>query len=410
MKPARRVALLFQTLALRGGAENVTIWLAHALASRGYEIAVFSPSYDPALWPEQLTAPVPIHVFPDFSFNLLAKRSNVHRRRLYGRYLSRALEGFDVIIPNNSPAIQWVDMAKRRNDRLGKIIWLCHEPTRQLFGAITDRHLFEYEKYGGGPGCNGHIAQALNLQKKRMARKVGKRARNARWEIESASAASRIVANSHFSARNIKEVFGRDAEVIYPGILLTRGQRQDSHKPRKQNYIGYVGRLSVKKNVCNVVEAFRLLCENGVDQGLSLKIVGDGPRRDALREKVWNDGLQDRVVFLGQLSDDELPEFYARSRLTVYVPIDEPYGLVPLESLYYHTPIIVSDHGGPGEIFTHRENACLVNPFNPVEIANAIAWCLENEEEAERLANRGHDLVASSLTFDAFVDKLEHLF
>lgn len=410
MKPAKRIALLFHSLAIKGGAGNVTIWLANALNARGYETAVFTPVFDPTLWPNELLSDIPINVFPDFSFHSLAKRSSAYRRQLFGRYLSTALKGFDVIIPNNSPAIQWIEIAKRKTSNLGKVLWLCQEPTRQLFGTITDTHFYEYEKYSDGNGFNEPVAEAVRNHREKMHSKARKRVRNADWEIEAASAASLIVANSHFSARNIRKVYSRDSEVIYPGIWPKVAFQPSDKRPARQNYIGYVGRLSVAKNVYNVVEAFRILCNNGIEEDLLLKLVGDGPEREALQEKVSNYGLQKRVLFLGQLTDDELPEFYANSRLTVYVPIDEPYGLVPLESLYYLTPIIVSDHGGPGEVFTHQENAYVVNPFNPMEIADMIARCLKNGSEAERLATKGRALVDSSLAFEHFVDRLEQFF
>jgi glycosyltransferase involved in cell wall biosynthesis len=410
MKSAKRIALLFHSLAIKGGAGNVLVWLADALASRGYETVIFTPFFEPTFWSEELLSKFSVHVLPSFSLNVLAKRSSGHKRRLFGNYLSKVLDGFDVIIPNNSPAIQWVQIAQKKNRNIGKVVWFCHEPTRQLFGTITDEHIFEYEKYGNGNGFNDHIAEAARRHNQRMQKKARKRARHARWEIEAASTASVIIANSRFSARNIKKVFSRDAEVIYPGIH----QRSliDCHRKSAgtHEYIGYVGRLSAAKNVDNVVEAFRICCENGAGKNLLLKIVGEGPLDEALREKACRYGLQERVLFLGQLEDEELPGFYANSRMTVYVPIDEPYGLVPLESLHHLTPIIVSDHGGPGELFTHQENAYVVNPFDPVEIAGMISRCLKNRDEAEYLAANGRALVESSLTFERFVDRFVQFF
>jgi glycosyltransferase involved in cell wall biosynthesis len=410
MKSAKRIALLFHSLAIKGGAGNVTIWLANALASRGYDTVVLTPLFDPSLWPQELLSNFSIQVFPNFSLNILAKRSKVYRRRLFGRYLSTALGGYDVVIPNNSPAIQWVQIAKRRNSSINKVLWLCQEPTRQLFGPITDTHFYDPKRYQNGNGFNAHIAEAVKNHEQRMCRKARKRARDAQWEIEAASAASVIIANSRFSAQNIKKVYSTNAEVIYPGIF---SKNHAGHAPKRsntENYIGCVGRLSVAKNVHNVIDAFRIFCENGAEKTLQLRIVGDGPQRMALQEKVSQYGIEKRVVFLGQISDKALPEFYANSRLTVYVPIDEPYGLVPVESLYYKTPIIVSDHGGPGEVFTHQENAYMVDPFDPIAIADMIARCLNNADEAAHMAQKGRAFVKSSLAFEGFVDRLEQFF
>lgn len=406
----KKVAVLFHSLAIKGGAGNVAVWLAHTLARRGFETTVFTASFDPALWPQDFLSGFSVHVLPNFSPQLLVRRSNSLKRRRYGGYLAKKLEGFDVIIPNNNPPIQWVHMARKLNRDLGKVLWLCQEPTRPLFGTLTDRHFFDFEQYSNGNGFNEHIAQAVRRRKLKIQRKTSKRARNARWEIEAAGAASTIIANSHFSAENIKRVFSKDAVVIYPGIPPKTDTRAPSNGGSEQDYICYVGRLSVLKNVDNVVEAFHILCRNGTPGSLHLRIAGDGPRLGALKQKVIDCGLQDRVSFVGYLPDSELPGFFADALLTVYVPIDEPFGLVPLESLRQRTPVIVSDHGGPGEVFTHRENAYVVNPFDPEQIAETIAHCLDNADECKRLAESGCAFVESSLTLERFVDRLEQLF
>ena len=410
MKSGKSVALIYDNLTIKGGAGNVTMWLANRLAARGVTTTVFTTSFNRSLWPEPLLTGFSVRVLPAFSSNFLTKRSSALKRLLCGAYLSRALVGYDVLIPHNNPAIQWVQIAKKLNAALGKVLWFCHEPTRHLFGTVTDPHLFNYEKYGNGNGSTEHIAAAVRRYQETMKRKARKRARNARWEIEAASTASTVVTNSYFCARNIERVFSRSAEVVYPGILSIGNGQSASRELEQRTYIGSVGRLSVRKNIHNVIEAFGILRNKGIADGLSLKIVGEGPERSVLEKKVIDAGLHDRVSFLGQLTDEQLSEFYANARMIVYTPIDEPFGLVPLESLYHETPVIVSDHGGPAEILTHEKTAYVVNPFDPKSIAEAMARCMQNEHEARQLAENGCALVKSSFTFDRFVDHMEHLF
>jgi glycosyltransferase involved in cell wall biosynthesis len=410
MAPRKKIALLFHSLAIKGGAGNVTVWLANALANRGFETTVFTTSFDSSLWPEELLSGFSVEVLPTFSPRFLVRRSNALKRRRYGGYLANKLEGYDVIIPNNNPSIQWIHIAKELNQNLGKVLWLCQEPTRHLFGTLTDRHFFDFQQYSDGNGFNQHIAEAVRQRQLKIHRKTRKRSRNAKWEKDAAAAASTIIANSRFSAENIKRVFSRDAVVIYPGIFPSADGHESHGNGSEQEYICYVGRLSVMKNVDNVVEAFNILSKNGAPENLQLKIAGEGPRLEVLQQKVNDFGLQDRVSFVGYLPDSELPGFFANALLTVYIPVDEPFGLVPLESLRQHTPVIVSDHGGPGEVLTDRENAYVVNPFDPEEIAETIAHCLENSDEARRLAESGSALVESSLTLERFVDRLEQFF
>lgn len=410
MKSPPRVALVYHDLSTKGGAENLSVWLAYTLAVRGYEVTLFTSSYDPALWPKRFLSCFSVHLLPNLSKGCIFQKSNMLKRRVFGRYLSKALRGYDVIVVNNNPSIQWVHLAKKRGGDFGKVLWLCQEPTRRLFGHVTDRHLLDYKTYCNGNGYNGHISEAVRKHRLAEQKRARKHARNARWEIDAASTASVIVANSRFTAEHVEKVYSRKPEVIYPGVFSVNAERAAQSKPAEGNYIGYVGRLSTKKNVHNVIEAFRILCERRASDGLSLKIVGEGPESSTLQKKVSDYRLQERVSFLGKLSDEQLGKFYAHARLCVYAPIDEPFGLVPLESLYYKTPVIASDHGGPAEVLTYGENAYLVNPFDPEEMAEAITRCVWNEDEARGLAEKGHELVKSSFMFDRFVSQLVGFF
>src|SRR5207249_2805296 len=82
--------------------------------------------------------------------------------------------------------------------------------------------------------------------------------------------------------------------------------------------------------------------------------------------------VQQRVEWLGQVSEEEKRRLYASARGVIFTPIDEDYGYVTLEGMLAAKPVITcSDSGGPLE-FVQHEKTGLVVEANPESVANAL--------------------------------------
>ena len=131
------------------------------------------------------------------------------------------------------------------------------------------------------------------------------------------------------------------AETLYHPPRLANKLRGGSYG----NYVLSVGRLESVKRIDLAVEAIAL-----ADSSIRLVIVGDGSNRSKLEERVETLGISDRVDFAGWVNDDTLIELYAGALGVIYVPYDEDYGYVTLESFLARRPILTTeDAGGPLE-------------------------------------------------------------
>ena len=138
-----------------------------------------------------------------------------------------------------------------------------------------------------------------------------------------------------------------------------------------------------------------------------MRIAGRGPDRPKLEKLTADLGVGGNVHFIGPLPDEKLPEFYRKARLAVYCPIDEPFGLVPLEAAAVKTPVVVSNHGGPAEIIEHGVTGLHANPFDPRSIADGIEELWAAEERCRWLAEAACRQVRDYYSLDAFVDRFE---
>jgi glycosyltransferase involved in cell wall biosynthesis len=136
----------------------------------------------------------------------------------------------------------------------------------------------------------------------------------------------------------------------------------------------YVGRLSPRKGPHVAIEAIRELRARGVEA--RLRLVGsvfpgyEWFERE-LRATVADDGLADRVTFLG-FRTDIWDEVAAADIVVVPSVADEPFGNTAVEAVLGARPVVVSDAGGLGEAVAGYGAALTVPPGDAMAMADAV--------------------------------------
>ena len=148
-----------------------------------------------------------------------------------------------------------------------------------------------------------------------------------------------VVANSNLVAARLREQTGREAKVISPPVMLTGLQ----WRTEGQYYIS-LARLTPPKRVDVIVRAFRAMPEH------RLVVASGGPMRDEL---VRASAGAANISFLGWVSDRDLADRIGTCRAAIYVPIDEDFGLSPLEAMAAGKPVIVAASGTLPETVIH---------------------------------------------------------
>jgi 1,2-diacylglycerol 3-alpha-glucosyltransferase len=121
---------------------------------------------------------------------------------------------------------------------------------------------------------------------------------------------------------------GMRSERLRRSIGLCEGERM----------LLFVSRLAREKSAGLLIEAL-VQCAPGV----RLVIAGDGPERQALEELALRSGVGQRVVFLGIVPRERLPELYASADAFVFPSVTETQGLVLAEALAAGTFVIAAD-------------------------------------------------------------------
>jgi glycosyltransferase involved in cell wall biosynthesis len=102
-----------------------------------------------------------------------------------------------------------------------------------------------------------------------------------------------------------------------------------------------------------------------------LFVVGDGPAKKSI-EKIIARNKLNNVFLLGDVSEEKLSYLYRNCLAVVYIPIDEDFGLIPIEANSHGKMVIGAREGGLKETIIHGETGLLIDNPTPIKIARAI--------------------------------------
>ena len=150
-------------------------------------------------------------------------------------------------------------------------------------------------------------------------------------------------------------------------------------------YLLYVGEISLRKNIKNLLAAYA-----ASPCGRDFILVMVGPRSygaNELLSEIPSLGIENRVRLLGYVPDMDLPAIYAGAAAFVFPTYYEGFGLPVLEAMACGVPTVSSDRGAVPEIT--GDHAVLVEPDDVESIAEGISQALDMTD-ADRAAARNH--------------------
>lgn len=175
---------------------------------------------------------------------------------------------------------------------------------------------------------------------------------------------------------------GVDTERYFPGV--SGKEIIEKRGLSSKGYILTVGRIERRKNHVNLLKAYAKL-EAGAPP---LVIVGQKVFGfETVFRLVHDLGLKDRVLFIHDVNDHELPALYRHARLFVYPSWAEGFGLPPLEAMASGVPVISSDTTAISEVV--GEAGIFFDPGQVDEISYAMRRALSDDKLSETVQKAG---------------------
>jgi glycosyltransferase involved in cell wall biosynthesis len=288
-----------------GGAESHAAGLKAALIRAGHEAEIVTVPFNPAV-PERI---------PD---QMLACRL-LDLTEIHGTPVDRliGLKFPAYLIPHPN-----------------KVVWVLHQHR-----AAYDLWDYPFEELSASPGGV-------------MVREAIRRGDQLLTEAKAVFANSRNIANrlGHFCGINATPLYHPppNADSFF-GSNTT------------EEYFFFPSRMSASKRQSLVLEALALTREK-----VKVRFAGvaDSPEYGRrLKQLATKLGVDNRVEWLGYLTEEEKRESYAKSIAVLFPPVDEDYGYITLEAMLSSKAVITcEDSGGPLEFVSQRKTGLVAKP------------------------------------------------
>ncbi len=187
-----------------------------------------------------------------------------------------------------------------------------------------------------------------------------------------------------------------------PCFLMQRGVDTTLFSPKRRTRtgvarltLGFVGRLSVEKNVALLPVIDANLRARGLDP--HWVVIGHGAEERSLRQ-----GLGAHATFTGVLRGEALAAAYANMDLLVFPSHTDTFGNVVLEALASGVPAIVTPDGGPAHIVSDAVTGCICRDE---DFGEAIAGLIAAPERLARMGRAAREY-ALTCSWDAVFERV----
>lgn len=236
---------------------------------------------------------------------------------------------------------------------------------------VAHIHATEFDRTGGNP--NHEIAHR---------------------EFEGLQSADLIIANSHYTKKNVIDQYALPEEkirVVHWG--LDDIPDFSVNVPfKKDKIVLFLGRVTLQKGPDYFVKLAKQVSYYIPD--VKFVFAGSGDMLPRIIDEVSKSGMSDKFIFTGFLQGDDVYRAFKMADLYVMPSVSEPFGLVALEAIKNQTPVLISKQSGVSEVLNH---AFKVDFWDVEEMTNKVVSFLRYPPLAKELK---HNTVIESKKFN----------
>jgi glycosyltransferase involved in cell wall biosynthesis len=169
--------------------------------------------------------------------------------------------------------------------------------------------------------------------------------------------------------------------------------------------VSSVGSLIDRKNQSVVIDA---ISEIEADKRPYYIIIGSGPNRDMLEQRVINRGIEEYIHFTGHVPEHEDVLSKLKAADVMALPsTDEAFGIAYIEAMACGCPVIGCNNEGPSEFVEDNQTGFLVTPNNPNAVAEKLVYFSQNKDELAKMGENACRYARENFTWTQYAVKVE---
>jgi glycosyltransferase involved in cell wall biosynthesis len=187
------------------------------------------------------------------------------------------------------------------------------------------------------------------------------------------------------------------SKIISNGISLSGNINNDNQKDiillfNRNRYILFIGRITKKKGLDILIEAFALINKKYPD----IKLIIAGPDNEnykkELLQKIYKLGVARSILFPGMLEGNVKEEAYKNSLMFVLPSYSENFGMTVAEAMNSRTPVIISDKVGIYPLVQQYNAGVIIQPVVE-QLVSSIELLINDDDKKELLVRNAERLV-----------------
>lgn len=234
--------------------------------------------------------------------------------------------------------------------------------------------------------------------------------RRARWVTRLAMRpATLVVAVWTAGERALAAVLGEQrVRLVVNGVDTARFAPADTTRTDRPPRVLYVGLLTPRKGVLDLIEASRTLRHQGVEH--ELRLLGGIPDEGPEAAEPVLAAAEGNAELLGTRAPEQMPEAYAAADVFCLPSWWEAMPLSLLEAMATGLPVVATDVGDVARIVVDGEDGFVVPPQAPGQLADALRKLVEAPETAQRMGSSARGRVEASFSSVAVVEAISDLY
>jgi glycosyltransferase involved in cell wall biosynthesis len=204
-------------------------------------------------------------------------------------------------------------------------------------------------------------------------------------------------------------LINKKGSIIYNGADISYIKENNSANSINYNntIITTIGGLNKYKNIPILIDIMSILINN-YKRNIVLNIIGDGPQKNLIVNKISKYNLEHCINLLGYQSN--ITKFLQNTNIYIHPSNREGFGISVIEAMLMKKPVILSNAGALPELVVNNESGLLCDPYNPYDWVQKIISLLDNPKLSKTMSYKGYERACELFSIKRFVDDHDKIY